>query len=236
MAVCAVPLLVFGVQETGRTLLSAEIPDKVRHICLYDSFVPMGLITIGASVAACCCLPFPFPLLALPHALALCLLGLELYSDWGPEPRQFSQFATFWGLVLILYAHGCELQFKSPDYARYFYAIGALLFWVSLSEQALVENLNRLLYAGINVSLVMLAVPLQRRVFRWLGFMGLALYFGAKSRKLSLLTFTFTASLVGIALMLFSARFGSVDDPPTTEKEEKKGPAIANASELSGGS
>ena len=89
------------------------------------------------------------------------------------------------------------------DYAYWLYLFGAIMFWCGLSLRESSSELNKLLYALLNVFLVFFGAAIGRRVFTVLGGLGVAIYLGYLAHRVfrDSLLFPFALTLLGLCVV-----------------------------------
>ncbi len=89
------------------------------------------------------------------------------------------------------------------DFAFWLYLFGAIMFWCGLSLRDSNSELNKFIYALINVGLVFLGATIGRRVFTVLGAFGVAAYLGYLSYRVfaDSLLFPFALTLLGLGVV-----------------------------------
>ena len=89
------------------------------------------------------------------------------------------------------------------DFAFWLYLFGAIMFWAGLSLRDSDSELNKFLYALINVFLVFLGAAIGRRVFTVLGAIGVASYLGYLAYRVfeDSLLFPFALTLLGLGVV-----------------------------------
>ena len=130
--------------------------------------------------------PFRFPYRPMAFALwFFCMdiaawLGGTYWDSW--EGRK--QVSVAVGLLTLCLGYGlsktvrsCEAN-RSEDYSFWCYLFGLLAFWGGLTSMDSGSELNRFLYAMINVGLVGIAVFSRRATFLVFGALGIHAYVG----------------------------------------------------------
>ncbi|HEV8052244.1 MAG TPA: hypothetical protein VGP47_07105 [Parachlamydiaceae bacterium] len=179
MAVCMVPLAVYGFQKwTG--WWATEDTNQYRsffHWVKGDWFF-MELATI---LAGCLALKFfRFPFLTAPIFFALWYMSLDLPLLFGISETEEMWNLRAWlsmgfGLLTTLVAYVTDLKSRK-DFAFWGYLFGVVAFWTGLSMLNYESGLNDFIVLMINIVLIILAVLLQRTVFLVFGAIGVLSY------------------------------------------------------------
>jgi hypothetical protein len=122
--------------------------------------------------------------------------------------RQWVSVAV--GLITMLIGFGLEKTLHDPgkprfeDFAFWCYLFGLLAFWGGLTSMDSHSELNRVIYALINLGLIGLAVKLRRATFLVFGAMGVYAYFGHLAYEVfkDSFMFPFVLALLGLGLIL----------------------------------
>jgi hypothetical protein len=207
VAVAMTPLAVFGVQDAYGAWTDFGKPAAMRdfYIWIKGSFVFMELATIAAAIVALWFYRFPFIVLVM--AIALWFLSMDVvpwiagtsYGNW-----ELSRKVSIWfGLGILVAALVVNLRQRSGDFAFWLYLFGVLTFWGGITATSGGSNLDKALYAALNVGFLLLSVGLSRRVFAVFGTLGIAMYLGDIADKLfrDSLLFPFALSLIGLGII-----------------------------------
>lgn len=207
VAVAMVPMIVYGVQDGLDLWKYAQgDPGKYRNVFPYihGSWIWMEIATVVAAATAL--LFWPFPFIVMPAAVALWFLSMDIVV-WLKGLDTFEMRSTVsmvFGLVTILVAWGVDLKQRGRgDFAFWLHLFGLMTFWGGLTSQSSDSEIGKLIYCGINVGLLLLAVYLDRRVYAVAGTIGVAIYLGHLASKVfrDLLSFSFALSLLGLAII-----------------------------------
>jgi hypothetical protein len=159
-------------------------------------------------------MPVPQPLLALPHALALSSMGVEIAHIW--EVTNVHHFATLWGAVMLLYGWVAARWLTRCDYARYFYILGALVTWTHATQiYTTGDSSLPVSYAILNVLSVIAGNNMDRSIFKLLGWVGLFIYVTHEAQRMDKLTFAVATVFVGLCFIFvseISSRFQALLD------------------------
>ena len=112
--------------------------------------------------------------------------------------------SVFVGLLITLLAFWVDVRTKdAKDYAFWFYLFGVITFWGGLSTMNSDSELNKFIYACINLALVMIGAILSRKVFAVVGGLGIVGYLGHLSYEIfeDSMLFPFVLTLFGFAVI-----------------------------------
>ena len=155
-----------------------------------------------------------FGFLTAPIAFSFWFLSMDAAAwylgqhnlDW--KMRQWVSVAV--GLITMLVGFGLEKTLHDPnkprfeDFAFWCYLFGLMTFWGGLTSMDSDSELNRLIYAIINLGLIALAVKLRRATFLVFGAMGVYAYLGHLAYEVfkDSFMFPFVLALLGLSLIL----------------------------------
>jgi hypothetical protein len=93
---------------------------------------------------------------------------------------------------------------KSEDFAFWSYLFGLMAFWGGLTAMDSQSELNKFLYALLNLGLIGIAVPLRRATFMVFGVVGFHAYVGhlAYDTFKDSMLFPFVLALLGLTMIL----------------------------------
>lgn len=205
MAVCMVPLAVYGLEIFFKIFPEAdeESYSSFYHV-VKGSWIWMELATIAAGLFALRYYAFPF--LTAPIFFAAWFLSMDLIPILIGEEASFTQKAwvsLFFGTLILAIAYLIDLK-KMPQYAFWGYLFGTITFWVSLSSLCVDKGEAVLfLYLLVNISMMIKSVLLQRKVLLVFGALGTFSYFGHLAYDLfeSSVLFPFAMTLLGLAVI-----------------------------------
>jgi hypothetical protein len=213
LAVCLVPLAVWGLQS-GLGFWPEGTNDSYRD---YHRFIDWRWLTLElATLAAAVVMlrSFRLPFMVMPVAVTLWYLSMDVAHmlmqregfDW-----QFSRDVSLvFGLATCAVAVWVDLRCRNAthplnrqDFAFWLYLFGAIMFWCGLSLRDSDSEINKFIYALINVGLVFLGAAIGRRVFTVLGAIGVASYLGYLSYRVfeDSLLFPFALTLLGLGVV-----------------------------------
>jgi MFS family permease len=204
LAVVTVPLAIFSLQTAlghwdGRNYRDYHVWIDWRWI-----FIELGTLAAGAIMLW----RYRFPFMVMPIAVTLWYMSMDLAPFlYGPDYFNWDirKWVSLWfGLATIAFAFLVDLRSRtSRDYAFWLYLFGVLAFWGGLSLMKSDSELNKAIYCGINVVMILTGAILGRRVFAIFGGLGVAFYLGHLSYKIfrDSLLFPFALTLIGLAVI-----------------------------------
>lgn len=212
LAVCLVPLATWAAQNAlglwpdgGTTRYAAY------HTRIDWRWLTLELATLAAAAVALWRLRYPF--LMMPVAVTLWYLSMDLarliVAPTDADAWAFYRdFSCFFGLLMVLFAFWVDARSRAPqgsgrDFAFWPYLLGMLTFWCALTLRRSDSELDKLLYALLNLGFIVLSALLQRRVFAVCGALGVAAYLGYLSSKLfrDSLLFPLALTAIGFAVI-----------------------------------
>lgn len=207
IAVSMAPLAVYGMQDAldlwGRFGRPGTAHDF--YVWIRGSWVFMEIAAIIAGVIALWRYPFPF--LVMIIAFALWFMSMDL-TPWifGREQFTFGEksIVSLWfGLVVLVVAYLVDRRERGGDFAFWLHLFGMTAFWGGLTCMGGNDEIGKLIYALLNVGLVLMSVLLGRGVYAVFGTLGIATYLGHLSYEVfkDSLMFPFALSLIGIAVI-----------------------------------
>jgi hypothetical protein len=207
VAVSMVPLAVYGIQDAlgmwGQFGRGGTVRDFYTWI--KGSWVWMEVAAIVAALIAL--KRYPFPFLVMIIAFALWFMSMDL-TPWIFGREQFTWderriVSLCFGLGVLVVAYLVDRRPRGGDFAFWLHLFGLMAFWCGLSLSNSGSEMGKLIYALINVGLLLLSVLLGRRVYAVFGTLGIAGYLGHLSYKVfrDSMMFPFALSLIGIAVI-----------------------------------
>ena len=217
LAVCLVPLIVWCVQQ-GLGLWPPGGPQtySAYHTHINWRWITLELATLAAAVVMLWRYRLPF--MVMPLAVTIWYLNMDVanalmqnVSQHGGWDWQFMRDVSMvFGLATIAMAMWVDVRCRRAtepvwrqDYAYWLYLFGAIMFWCGLSLRESSSELNKLLYALLNVFLVFFGAAIGRRVFTVLGGLGVAIYLGYLAHRVfrDSLLFPFALTLLGLCVV-----------------------------------
>lgn len=214
LAIALVPMAVFALQHVlgfwAETSNAAHYRDFHRWIDW--RWLMMELSTL--LVAAIMLWRFRYSFLVMPVAVTLFYMGMDIVPAWLMQGNvgMFTeagwllrkQITLGFGVLMLLLALVVDLRSRSgKDYAFWLYLFGTITFWGALSSLGNGALSGKLIYLAINLSLILIAAMLSRRVFAVFGGLGVAMVLGDLSWNLFKDSIAFVAllTLLGFALI-----------------------------------
>lgn len=213
LAVCLVPLAVWAFQS-GVGLWPDGANDSYRDYHRYIDWrwLTLELATLAAAVVLL--YRYKLPFMVMPVAVTIWYLSMDvahmLMQKQGFDWQFTRDVSLVFGLATCALAMWVDLRTRTAtqaedrqDFAFWLYLFGALMFWCGLSLRESNSELNKLLYALINVAMVFLGAAIGRRVFTVLGGLGVAGYLGYLAHRVfeDSLLFPFALTLLGLAVV-----------------------------------
>ncbi|NMM11970.1 MAG: DUF2157 domain-containing protein [Rhodoferax sp.] len=213
LAVCLVPLIVWCVQQ-GLGLWPPGGPERYSgyHSHINWRWMTLEFTTLAAGVVMLWRYRLPF--MVMPIAVTLWYMSMDvanaLMQREGFDWKFTRDVSLIFGLATCAVAVWVDVRSRRAllasmrqDYAFWLYLFGAIMFWFGLSMRDSSSELNKFLYALINVFLVLLGAVIARRVFTVLGALGVAGYLGYLSHRVfqDSLMFPFVLTLLGLGVV-----------------------------------
>ncbi len=177
--VCLTPLAIYGFQ-VGMGWWAEPAVYKNYHTMISWQwiFMEFGTLIVGLILAFI----YRYPFMFMPIAVTLWYMSMDLTSmiTGGSFDFQLSaDVSLYFGLIMLLIALWVDLRTRNTlDYAFWLYLFGVLTFWGGLTGQHADNELGKLIYCFINLSLIGIGVMLLRRVFIVFGAIGVMIYLG----------------------------------------------------------
>ena len=207
IAVSMAPLAVYGIQDAlglwGHFGRGGTVRDF--YVWIKGSWLPMEIAAIVAALIALWRYPYPFIVLII--AFVLWFMSMDL-TPWIFGRSEFTwderRIVSLWfGLAVLVVAYVVDRRERGGDFAFWLHLFGLMAFWCGLSLTNSGSEVGKLLYALINVGLLLMSVLLGRRVYAVFGTLGIAGYLGHLSYKVfrDSMMFPFALTLVGIGVI-----------------------------------
>jgi hypothetical protein len=212
VAVCMVPLAVFGIERWTGFWPAGDPGSYTRfHPYIDGSWLLMEAAAVAAGLAALRRWPFPF--LTAPIVYALWYMSMDLpelllgHEPFSWEEKQF--ITTVFGAAMLLASYLVDLKSKSGDYAFWGYLFGLGAFWGGLSSMDSNGELGKIVYALVNLGLILFSLVLRRRAFLVFGSLGFFGYLGHLAYRVfsDSLIFPFALSLLGIGIIYLGIQY-----------------------------
>lgn len=210
MAVCMTPLAVYGLERFTHLWPQSD-PGNYRgfHEWIKGGWFFMEVGTVAAGLLALRFVRFPF--LTAPIAFTLWYMSMDLAPLLlGPQVswHDRAMVSAVVGGAMLVGSYLIDRR-TEQDYAYWGYLFGMLAFWGGLTSMRGDSELRRLLYALINVGLMMLSVLLGRRVFLVFGALGVMGYLSYLSYHVfeNSIAFPFVLSLLGLGIIFAAVKY-----------------------------
>ncbi|MCW5285444.1 DUF2157 domain-containing protein [Verminephrobacter eiseniae] len=213
LAVCLVPLAVWCVQR----LLGLWPPGdgffyRDYHTVISWRWMTLELATLAMGVVMLWRYRLPF--MVMPIAITIWYMSMDMANglmqregfDWELSRDVSLLFGIATCCVAIWVDMRCRRATQArerQDFAFWLYLVGAIMFWGGLSLRDSARELDKFIYALINVALVLFGAAIGRRVFTILGGLGVAYYLGHLSYRVfkDSLLFPFVLTLLGLGVV-----------------------------------
>ncbi|MFO1326043.1 MAG: DUF2157 domain-containing protein [Rubrivivax sp.] len=214
LAVCLVPLATWALQS-GLGLWPVGGSTRLAHLHTHIDWrwLTLELATLAAAAVALWRLRYPF--LMMPVAFALWYLSMDLARlivapDAAESWTFYRDFSLFFGLLIALLGLWIDLRSRAPggsgrDYAFWPTLLGVLTFWCALTARRSDSELDKALYALLNLGLLGFGVLIGRRVYAVCGGFGIAFYLGYLSSRVFRDSLLFPLALTAIGLGVMAA-------------------------------
>jgi hypothetical protein len=215
VAVCLVPLLTYSIQDILGLWPDKHPGDYERfYPWIHGSWIIMELATIAAAAIALRFVRFGF--LTAPIAFSFWFLSMDLAAlivkknDLSYEADQWISVGV--GLIILLVGFGLEKllhkrdDLRSEDFAFWCYLFGMMAFWGGLTSMNSNSEINKALYALLNIGLIALAVKIGRSTFLVFGALGVHIYLGHLAYRVfqDSFFFPFALALLGLSMILLT--------------------------------
>jgi len=213
LAVCLVPLAVWCVQQ-GLGLWPPGGPERYSayHTHINWRWLTLEFATLAAGVVMLWRYRLPF--MVMPVAVTVWYMSMDvanaLMQGVGFDWTFTRDVSLVFGLATCAVAVWVDVRCRRAqapewrqDYAFWLYLFGAIMFWSGLTLRDSGSEWGKLLYALINVVLVLAGAVIGRRVFTVLGALGVAGYLGYLSHRVfqDSLMFPFALTLLGLSVV-----------------------------------
>ena len=213
LAIIMVPLAVWALQRLlgfwpeGGSDRYADYTTRISW-----RWMTLEFATLGA--AAVMLWRYRLPFMVMPVAVTIWYMSMDVANalmqnhglDW-----QFSRDVSLvFGLGTCAMAMWVDVRTRMSrnpesrqDFAFWLYLFGAIMFWGGLSLRNSDSELAKLLYALLNVGLILGGAIINRRVFTVLGALGVAGYLGYLSYRVfaNSILFPFALTLLGLGVI-----------------------------------
>ena len=214
LAVCLVPLALWSLQNgLGLWPPGGSSRYAAYHTHIDWRWLTLELATLAAAAVALWRLRYPF--LMMPVAFTLWYMGMDLarliVPPGVPESWTFHRdVSMFFGLLMALLGLWIDARSRAHggsrrDHAFWPTLLGVASFWIALTARRSDSELDKALYALLNLGFIGLSALLGRRVYAVCGGFGLALYLGHLSYKVFRDSLLFPLALTAIGFGIIAA-------------------------------
>jgi hypothetical protein len=217
LLIAAVPMVVFAAQHVMGFWVG-EQSYRDYHYWIDWRWLMMELATLAAGAVVLWRFRLPFAM--LPIAVTLWYMSMDFaaflaqdsegwFSESGWKLR--ATISMVFGLGMIGIALWIELRqhalaadrLDRRDFAFWLYVVGVLTFWGGLTSQDSGSEFGKLIYALINVGMILIGAAIARRVFTVFGAFGVIGYLGYLSHSVfqDSLIFTGVLGAMGIGIV-----------------------------------
>lgn len=216
LLIVAVPMITFALQHVFG-FWEGERSYRDYHYWIDWRWLMLEFATLAAGAVVLWRFRLPFAM--MPIAVTLWYMSMDLaaflaqdtegwFSESGWKLR--ATISMLFGVAMILGALWIELRQHAKgdgsdrrDFAFWLYLIGVLTFWGGLSSQSSGSEFGKLIYASINLGMILIGAMLARRVFVVFGAFGVMGYLGYLSYQVfnNALLFTLALGALGIAIV-----------------------------------
>jgi hypothetical protein len=210
MAVCMVPLAVYGLERQFHLWPSTDPGSYTRfHPYINASWVLMEVATVVAAIVALRFFPFPF--LTAPAAYALWYMSMDLTAlvfkrNWTWQ--ELCKISVAFGLAMMIVSYLLDRRTRL-DFSFWGYLFGLLTFTGGLSLLDSGNQLAKFGYCLIHLAMIVVALIIERKVFLIFGGLGVFCYLGNEAYGYfrDSVAFPFVLSFLGIALIVAAMQF-----------------------------
>jgi hypothetical protein len=200
------PMLIYGIEKSLGWWPQAYPGSYTNfHPYINANWVWMEIATIIASLIAIYFVRFPF--LTAPAAYALWYLSMDatalIYGKFWTF-HQECRISILFGLAMLLAAYLLDGRTRL-DFPFWFYLFGLLTFSGGLTLLGEGHQLGRILYGLIHLSMLLIAVVLQRRVFLIFGAIGVFIFLMGEVHDYFRDSFGFTIFLTLLGILFIGA-------------------------------
>jgi hypothetical protein len=213
LAVFLVPLAVWSAQSlAGLWPPGGTVSFSSYHTHIDWRWLTLEFATLAAGVVMLWRYRLPF--MVMPLALTLWYMSMDvanaLLNDHRWEWEFMRDMSLVFGIGTVAVALWVDVRSRlsmtaawRQDFAFWLYIFGTTMFWFGLSLNSSDSELNKFIYAMINLGLVLVGAAIGRRVFTVYGALGVALYLGHLSHEVfrDSLLFPLALTLLGLGVV-----------------------------------
>lgn len=210
MAVCMVPLAVYGIERQLNLWPAADPGSYARfHPYIHASWVVMEVATVLAGAVALRFFTFPF--LTAPMTYAIWYMSMDATAlIFGREWtwRDECMISAALGAILLLVAYAVEHKTEA-DFSFWGYLFGLLMFTGGLSALDSGNELAKFGYFIVHAGLVLVSMLLRRKIFLVFGSLGVFGYLTNEAYTYfrNSVAFPFVLSIIGLLLIFVATQY-----------------------------
>ena len=210
MAVCMVPLAVYGLERQFNIWPATDPGSYMRfHPWIHASWVFMEIGTIVAGVVALRFFPFPF--LTAPIAYALWYMSMDATAlAFGQlwQWRDLCIISAVFGAIMLLVSYWLDKR-TELDLSFWGYFFGLLTFTGGLTAMESGNELAKFGYFLTHLAFIFVSLLLRRKVFLVFGGFGVFGYLcnEAYTYFRHSVAFPFVLTLIGVAVIFAAAKY-----------------------------
>jgi len=210
VAVCMVPLVVFGLERQFKLWPGVDPGSYTRfHPYIHASWVLMEAATVVAGLIALRFFRFPF--LTAPIVYALWYMSMDATAlifgrEWTWQDECIISAIT--GAILLLVSYWIDHR-TELDFAFWGYLFGLLMFSGGLSAMESGSELAKFGYFLVHVGFVVISMLLKRRVFLVFGALGIFGYLANEAYTYfrDSVAFPFVLTILGVLLIVAATQY-----------------------------
>lgn len=213
LAIILVPLVVWCFQSLlGLWPLGASHRFSDYHLFVNWRWTTLEIATLAAAVMMLWRYKLPF--MVMPVAITVWYMSMDtahaLMQYQGFDWKFARDVSVVFGLATLALAVRVDVRTRHShdsgwhqDFAFWIYLFGTVMFWGGLSLRDSESEWGKLLYAMLNVALILGGAVIRRRVLTVFGALGVAGYLGYLSHRVfqDSLLFPFVLTLLGLGIV-----------------------------------
>ena len=213
VAVSLVPLITYSIEDLlGLWPSVPPGPYKDYYPLIRGSWIGMELATMIVAAGALYWVRFGF--ITAPLAFSAWFFSMDAWALLRDknlltaEDREL--VSVYVGLATLLIGYGLDAKLRrhgdarSDDFAFWCYLFGLLAFWGGLTSMHSDSEVNKALYAVLNLGLIGIGIWLRRATFVVFGALGAHVYLGHLAYEVfkDSFLFPFTLAFLGLSMIL----------------------------------
>lgn len=210
LAVWMTPLIVYGIQK-ALGMWDGSTPGSFRdyHTFINANWLIMEFATLIAAGLVLRWIRFPFIVFTIAFTLLYMSMDIApfiLQGNLSWEAKQ--EISVVFGFIMLIVAAIIDRRTKE-DFAFWVYLFGTMAFWFGLSTMNSGSELGKFLYFIVNLTMMLSAIVLDRRVLMVFGSLGTMGYIGYLSSRIfgNSILFPFVLSGIGICFIVAGVFF-----------------------------